>query len=322
MDKPFLTYDEQIKHLVEDKKIKCDGPSSKIILCRNGYFNLINGYKMPFVCNYDKSTLKHSYYPGTTIEQIAMVKEFDDTLRMHLLKYITKAEEEVRTIVGYRFDDINFGKALWNDKSFYSRSLTDEKSVEEMISSATEEIDRSELDYITFYKGNHKYIPTWIFVKVINFSTFINFLDCCDDNLKDSMCQLYGMYDKDGNPYHKLLIGSLHWLRKVRNSCAHNERIYTISRENGRIKETYIMNMKKAYQRDRTQKLFDLLVYMKYYLDPESYAIFIKDIKEILISMEKMLSSNVFANIRAATGIKDVIDLDSLLLSPNRKQYI
>ena len=61
---------------------------------------------------------------------------------------------------------------------------------------------------------------------------------------------------------------------------------------------------------------------MKYYLDPESYAIFIKDIKEILISMEKMLSSNVFANIRAATGIKDVIDLDSLLLSPNRKQYI
>lgn len=321
MDKPFLNYEEQINHLVEDKKINCDNPKAKELLIRNGYFNLINGYKTPFVCNIDKEKGKHIYYPGTKIEQISLVKEFDDDLRIHLLKYITKAEEEVRTIAGYKFDDSSMGISQWNDKTSYADYQNNETNILAMINSATDEINRSELDYIKFYIQKHNMIPSWIFVKIINFSTFINFLECSNDDLKDSICNLYNIYDLNGKPNHKLLIGSLHWLRKVRNSCAHNERIYTIERKNGRIKDQYIMSMKKAYQRERNQKLIDLLVYLKYYLDVNSYSDLIYYIKDWLTNMEKSLNPNVFANIRGATGIKEINDLQFLLLNPNIKDY-
>lgn len=55
-DKDFLTYNQQMKHLRCDKNISCKGTEDKTILCRSGYFNLVNGYKNPFVCGVDEET--------------------------------------------------------------------------------------------------------------------------------------------------------------------------------------------------------------------------------------------------------------------------
>ena len=49
-DKSFLTYNQQMKKLRKDKRIDCNGTPHKISLVRSGYFNMINGYKMPFTC--------------------------------------------------------------------------------------------------------------------------------------------------------------------------------------------------------------------------------------------------------------------------------
>lgn len=46
-DKLFLTYNQQMKHLRNHKKIDCHDVDHKRILVRTGYFNLINGYKNP-----------------------------------------------------------------------------------------------------------------------------------------------------------------------------------------------------------------------------------------------------------------------------------
>ena len=56
----------------------------------------------------------HTYIKGTSIKELYELKKFDDKLRMHLLKYVTKVEEEVRTITGHRFDEVNkHGKVRW-----------------------------------------------------------------------------------------------------------------------------------------------------------------------------------------------------------------
>lgn len=113
-DKDFLTYNQQMKHLRDDKKILCQGSSDKIVLCRYGYFNLVNGYKNPFVCGTDQTTGKHIYLPDTNIHHLNSVKVFDDTLRICLLKYISLAEEEIRTFFAYKFDELNQkGKLTW-----------------------------------------------------------------------------------------------------------------------------------------------------------------------------------------------------------------
>ena len=68
-DKSFLTYNQQMKKLRKDKRIDCNGTPHKISLVRSGYFNMINGYKMPFTCGTDAHG-NHIYFPNTTLSQI------------------------------------------------------------------------------------------------------------------------------------------------------------------------------------------------------------------------------------------------------------
>ena len=89
---------------------------------------------------------------------------------------ITQIEEEVRTLTGYKFDQCNDnGKTPWYDAKAYS---DDSKLQNKMnaISSAYSELNRSRSEYVRFYMKNHETIPTWIMIKVVNFSTFIDVL--------------------------------------------------------------------------------------------------------------------------------------------------
>lgn len=98
-DKYFLTYNQQMRKLRNDKQIICKGSAHKKILVRAGYFNIVNGYKNPFTSGQDDQG-NHFYISGTSINQLQSVKKFDDQLRSLLLKYITQVEEEMRTLTG------------------------------------------------------------------------------------------------------------------------------------------------------------------------------------------------------------------------------
>ena len=54
-DKEFLTYNQQMKKLRDKKKIDCGNTKDKTTLVRMGYFNLVNGYKEPFICGKDNN---------------------------------------------------------------------------------------------------------------------------------------------------------------------------------------------------------------------------------------------------------------------------
>ncbi|MCM1101027.1 MAG: Abi family protein [Acetatifactor muris] len=321
-DKIFRTYNQQMRRLRNGKKIECEGSKHKQILIRAGYFNIINGYKTPFTCGTDASG-SHVYLPNTDIDQLYALKKFDDRLRLFLLDHITRVEEEVRTLTGYKFDQCNSnGKIPWYDTTAYSPSSRLQSRMN-AISSAYSELSSSQQEYVRFYMENHTLIPTWIMIKVVNFSTFINVLQNSKTDVTHSICKLYGMLDQKGYPNVKLLIGSLHWLRKVRNSCAHNERIYCIhqSRErhrnnSGRIIEHYISSMAPSYSRDTDKRVFDLLVYFKYYLPDNEYHEMISVLQDMLNQLQCSISKNAFDNVRGQMGIKDLNDLDTLKKLP------
>ena len=303
---------------LRDKGIDCNGSIDKGVLVKSGYFNLINGYKTPFTCGVDANG-DHVYLPGTSINHFCALKQFDDNLRVLLLRYITRVEEEVRTLTGYKFDQCNGnGKITWFDTSAYSNRSRLQYRMN-TISSAYSELSRSRLDYVRFYMDNHTAIPTWIMIKVINFSTFIDVLSNSKTGVTHSICRLYNMTDANGHYDVKLLIGSLHWLRKVRNSCAHNERIYCIKQSpdrrgnNGRIVERYLRGMRRSYSRDSEKKIIDLLVYFKYYLPDKEYKVLIREVYLMLEDLEKSITPNAFDNIRGQMGIKRLEDLNDLM---------
>ncbi len=327
-DKDFLTYNQQMKKLRNKKNIVCERSKDKSILVRIGYFNLINGYKTPFVCGIDPVTKEHIYLPNTSVEHFYCLKKFDDSLRILLLKYITQVEEEVRTLTGYKFDQCNNdGKTQWFDTAAYSPNSRMQSRMS-AISSAYSELSKSHLEYVKFYMDNHTSIPTWIMIKVINFSTFIDILHNSKADVKHSICRLYDMTDAAGHYDVKLLIGSLHWLRKVRNACAHNERIYCINQSknktvnSGRILEKYFRALKPAYSRSSDKRIMDLLVYLKYYLPDKEYINMITEVQKMLETLKKAIIPNAFDNIRGQMGIKDLLDLEALKNLPKSKiQY-
>lgn len=321
-DKIFISYNQQMRKLRNNKHIICFGSKDKKTLVRMGYFNIVNGYKAPFTCGVDING-DHIYLPNTSLDALYKLKTFDDELRLLLLKYITQIEEEVRTLAGYKFDQCNDnGKIPWYDANAYSTNSRLQNKMN-AISSAYSELSSSQLDYVKFYMDNHSSIPTWIMIKVVNFSTFINILKNSKTTVTHSICKLYDMMDFNGKPNVKLLIGSLNWLRKVRNACAHNERIFCIQqspdqkrKNTGRIIEKYISSLRSSYCRDSDKRIFDLLVYFKYYLPNNEYQKMMTTFQQMLANLQNHVSPNAFDSIRGKMGIKDITDLDILKSLP------
>lgn len=319
--KVFLTYDNQIDKLNNEKKIACNGESHKNILVKSGYFNLINGYKKPFT-NGKNENDQHVYLPDTTVDSIYNLKVFDDTLRMLVLNYVTQIEVEIRALFAYKFDEINDNDTIhwFNIEAYNNVSVTNNFKV---IANIHQQLLNSKSDYIKFYFDKNRYIPTWIVAKVINFSTFIDFIEVSKDEVITDICDLYDMNIGE-NTFEKrkrLLIGSLNWLRKVRNKCAHNERIFDVKQTNSRIYENYISQLSRGYQRDSNKTLFDLFVYFKYYLNEDEYNTFITEITSLLNTLRDKINSEAFKRVRANLGIKRLEDLNTLA-SLSKKEII
>ncbi len=111
-------------------------------------------------------------------------------------------------------------------------------------------------------------------------------------------------------------------MRKIRNSCAHNERVYCLSRtseqrrRSGRIIEKYLRMLNSGYTRDREQRLFDLFVYFKYFLPNTEYKQFITELKGMLNNLQSKIHPHAFEYIRGQMGIRNLEDLDTLLNFP------
>ena len=58
----------------------------------------------------------------------------------------------------------------------------------------------------------------WIMIKVVNFSTFIGIIRASKKYVPYALCNLYGLKDAKGYPNVKLLIRSMHRMRKIRNA--------------------------------------------------------------------------------------------------------
>lgn len=310
MDKKFLSLDEQIKHLNDDKKILCSN-EDKLSLLRIGYFNLVNGYKTPFTSSKDQNG-NHIYAKGTTISELIALKNFDDDLRYLLLKTVTKCEEEIKTITSYLLEKNKKPSVSWKSSKAYNASI-DQSEIQKLISRIQKQIkEREDLEYVRFYKENHgAKFPMWIITKIVYFGTFIDLVECAKEEISNILCDIYGIKSQNGNYDKKLLVGSLHWIRIFRNACAHNERIYCLHGV-GRIYDSEIRKLGNRYKRNKERKLFDLLIYLRYYMQVDDYKILLNKIKSMLKKLENETSQYAFDNIRGGMGIKRLEDLDTL----------
>ena len=101
------TFKEQVNRLSNHGMLVEDKSSAIDFLSKNNYYRF-TGYGIQFRVFPDKS----EYQDGTTFETVSQIYNFDEELRILLLKYISKAEVFYRTIISYGFSHLKCRKPL------------------------------------------------------------------------------------------------------------------------------------------------------------------------------------------------------------------
>ncbi len=89
----------------------------------------------------------------------------------------------------------------------------------------------------------------------------------------------------------------------------------------GRINSHYFDLMSNRYLKERTKKIIDAIVFMKYYLEKDDFERMVKALKKSLDKLKSKIKTNAFEKVRADLGIKDIGHLELLLLSSKKIEY-
>lgn len=200
---------------------------SELILLQYGYYNLINGYKDPFIDIEKTRIIGHDYYKsGTSLSHIVELYKFDAILRSNLLYCIMVVEAQVKSLISLYFS-LRFGTSHWDyltPKSF--KTAPDKtKYVNSLISKLQKDIDkfsnRTPHPSISHFMHKYNQIPLWVLNTIMSFGTMSRFYDNLQDDLKNKIA-------KSINPHlkPKTLSSVLYYLTDIRNKCAHSNRLY------------------------------------------------------------------------------------------------
>jgi len=103
MDKPFKTIAEQVA-ILESRGLEAND-ETPIILEREGYYSVVNGYKDIFIDKEAKSAAagEDRYVEGASFDDVYRLFRFDRDLRMLLFANLAIAEATLKTVEAYQF---------------------------------------------------------------------------------------------------------------------------------------------------------------------------------------------------------------------------
>lgn len=270
-DKPFLTYEEQINKLVCDKGLEiADRDYAVSLLKQFSYFDLISGYKEPFKAKNGK------YKLHTSIEDIYVLYCFDDTIRTIFLKYILKIEKNIKSLISYSFCDENGEEQQhFLNATKYNYTEQNQDAINDLISRLGQIInDPKNYPYIRHQKRKHGNVPLWVLMKALTLGTVSKMYSFLPQKLQYKVSSEFKFVNEG------MMVQMLDLLARVRNVCAHNERLYDYKYKKGTIDDTDIhkillLQKKKNQYVKGKNDLFAVVIVLKYMLDSETFNEFI-----------------------------------------------
>lgn len=215
-----MTYDQQIEKLRDKHLVITDENSAKAILHRYSYFALITGYKTLL-----KNRTTKNYLDGTTFEDIVAIYQFDEQLREITFRYLLHIERHIRSALSYGFCDV-YGDDQRNylDKHHYDISTQQkEQEVDKLISRYLSPLVNrpTQHAYIEHHKTAHQNVPLWVLVNALTFGTLSKIYKYSTSQVQSAISMEFeGITESQ-------LRQLLEVLTDFRNTCAHNERLFT-----------------------------------------------------------------------------------------------
>lgn len=299
-DKPFKTYDELIAKLRDEKKLTIPAEDEErvtALLKKYSYFSLVSGYKALF------KKEDGTYIQGARIDDIYALYVFDDTLRDEFFHAIQIVEKHLKSLLSYSFvskygeaqeaylSPLNYDAKPQAKKDKQKRQLAIKKLVNALSAIA---VPPSDHNYIRHQWDKHQNVPLWAAIKVLTLGNISKMYSLCSTSIQSSVAKEFPEVTADA------MIGMLDMLTRVRNVCAHNERLYDFSVVRNRAildmpvhKKLGIAKSKSGLYNQGKMDLFAAAICLKYLLSPEDFARFADRVTaaiESLHSSTKLIS--------------------------------
>lgn len=278
-DKKFMSFDEQIDHLKNVKKLDIpDERFAREMLKRTCYYSLVAGYKDIYK---DPST--GCYLKGTTFNDIVELYSFDEKLRSLFLQYLFRIEDQIKSLVSYYFS-LKYGsdQSAYLTTTNYNYNKQTKNEIDTMLhifnNLATKNTD---FEAINHARNKHKNVPLWILVTAMTFGNIYKMYSALTNDLQKKVCSSYlGINSKE-------LEMLLAVTSKFRNVCAHRERLFTY-KANKSIPDMsihYAMGIETDSNGEYLygkNGLFAVVITLKYLLPPDIFREYKKELSMLL----------------------------------------
>lgn len=226
----YISVNSQIEKLKKQGLIISDEAFVYNILSIHGYYNVINGYREPYI-TVDSQGNK-IFKPSVTFEQIYDLFTFDQAIRDSIMISMIDFEDHLKAVTA----DI-IGNAFGVDpKNYLARNNYRDKHVNnpnfsrnEILYSLEKTAKFSSKEPLKYYREKYNLVPPWILFKGTFFATLVNFIRFFKKEQRESLIwQLYkNNVSKDTmEQYKDLLSDTLFMCLDYRNQTAHGGRIY------------------------------------------------------------------------------------------------
>ena len=271
----FETHQALLDKLINEKNlIISDMRFAGCKLKELGYFNIIGGYKAPFV---DPST--RLYINNTTFEDIYKLYQFDTQLKKLFLSYLCQVERHVAVSIAYAFSEMHGNNQVeYLTPQNYNNTTSNTPKINRLISILNNTINNTQHEYINHHRNTKGNVPLRILVNALTIGNISNMYALSKHSVRSKVSHNFSnVNEKELEQYLKVLV-------IFRNICAHNERLYS-AYAHSEIPNT-ILHKKLNIPQVGTQyiygkrDLFSLVITFRYLLPKEDFFVF----KKILVN--------------------------------------
>lgn len=226
-----------------------------------GYFNLIKGYRDPYIIKTDNEI---KYRSGVTFERIHSLYFLDKNLRNAVMASMQDFEEHLKAAIADTIASA-FGtrpEQYLDYRNYRDRSVRNQQfSLNSIISRMTNIANNSGKNPVKHYREEHDCVPPWVLLKNIYFSTAANLVKYFKRaQRKEMVKKLYGNISEDDYYFfNKLMMATLFTCSEYRNLVAHGGRTYNYDAMN-------IINIWPESDSENFPKGFSLLLWLLNYL--------------------------------------------------------
>lgn len=219
-DKVYKTHKQQLK-ILRSRGMNiakgAQGSKAMRVLERENYYSVINGYKEPFVLS---GVTPETYIAETQFEELYALFCFDRNARSIYLKYILKAEHQIKTVIAHEFSKLYGYDNYLKLDNFDSNNI---KQVLETIgrlqNALSSQMGKS--NEITHYMSKYGYVPLWVLVNILTLGEMSYFYMNMKPHDKNQVARQFDVLPDEMEKYIKNLT-------LARNLCAHDERFYDV----------------------------------------------------------------------------------------------